>query len=556
MIQFKSISNLILTAILLLSSLCVNAFNLPSKIINGKEYYYYNVQPKETIYSIAHKLGTTKDEIVKHNPSAVDGIKAYDTLYFPKADAVVEATSFINHTVLKKETVYGISRQYGISVAQLIADNPAAKDGIKAGDTLRIAQFATVTKQPETNENTQPAVIESATEPAGTEPEAVIEESNPVPVSDETSQPETVAIETVQESDNTSTDDIIVDNSGKPTEVAIVLPFMLSHEKALKKDKQYTDFYRGFLMALNQLQEPSNIIVRVYDTADSISTLKDILAKDEMKDIDLIIAPEDDDHLEMIAAFAQEHKCHVLNLYNIKNTLHKTNEWVLQGNISQEDMYKSAINHIIHDYKGMTPVFLRNKEHLSDKIKFTTQLQVALDTACVRYKQVSYTDILDDTELKGLNDTSQYVFIPTSSAKKDLISYASALKRFKNNNPNRRIELFGYPEWITFKGSIKEKMHEINTTYYSRFDEFEDSEKFSFDAFKQEFGTEPVTSYPNQALLGYDTALYIINSVAKHGKFTPEYNYEGLQNSFDFIKLDGNAGYSNSSLYFISLGVE
>lgn len=99
-------------------------------------------------------------------------------------------------------------------------------------------------------------------------------------------------------------------------------------------------------------------------------------------------------------------------------------------------------------------------------------------------------------------------------------------------------------------------MHEINTTYYSRFDEFEDSEKFSFDAFKQEFGTEPVTSYPNQALLGYDTALYIINSVAKHGKFTPEYNYEGLQNSFDFIKLDGNAGYSNSSLYFISLGVE
>ena len=80
MIQFKSISNLILTAILLLSSLCVNAFNLPSKIINGKEYYYYNVQPKETIYSIAHKLGTTKDEIVKYNPSAVDGNKAYDTL--------------------------------------------------------------------------------------------------------------------------------------------------------------------------------------------------------------------------------------------------------------------------------------------------------------------------------------------------------------------------------------------------------------------------------------------------------------------------------------------
>ena len=554
MVQIKSISSLTLTAILLLSSLCANAFNLPSKTINGKEYYYYNVQPDETIYSIAKKLDTTKDEIVKYNPSAIDGIKPHDILYFPKTDAVVEATSFINHTVQKKETVYGISRQYGISVAQLIADNPAAKDGIKTGDTLRIAQFTT-TEQPKAYETaTQPETIETEPQPVVAATETVVEKA--APVMDEAAQPAIAVTETIEENNGSTIADIAYNNSGKPTEVAIVLPFMLCHEKALKQDKLYTDFYRGFLTALNQLQEPSNIVVRVYDTTDSISTLKDILAKDEMKDIDLIIAPEDDDHLEMIAAFAQEHKCHVLNLYNIKNTLHKENEWVLQGNINHDEMYKSAINHIIQNYQGMTPVFLRNKEHISDKIKFTTQLQVALDTANVKYKHLTYTDILDDTELRALDDTTQYVFIPTSSAKKDLISYASTLCRFKNSNPNRRIELFGYPEWITFKGSIKEKMHQIGTTYYSRFDEFEDSEKFSSDAFKQEFGIKPVSSYPNQALLGYDTAQYIIESVAKYGKFTPEYNYEGLQNSFDFMKLDSDAGYSNCSLYFISLGIE
>lgn len=549
MFQISQIRNLILPFLLMVSYTCASAFNLPTKTINGKEYYYYNVQAHETIYSIAHKLNTTKDEIIKYNPSAIDGIKNHDVLYFPKTETSISTqTNYINHTVKKKETIYGISRQYGITVDQLIADNPSAQDGIKQGDILNIVQ-STIPSEVNTD-NDQTTSDNAVLNIDDTQPH-ITQDANYDKKPDFVNGNNSTIL-----SEELSLDSAIIENPDGPTQVAIILPFMLNREKPLKQDRLYTDFYRGFLIALNQLQESSDITLRVYDTADSLSCVKDILSKDEMQDIDLIIAPEDDDQLDLIASFANEHKCHVLNLYNIKSQLHKTNEWVIQGNIPQEELYKTAINYIIDSYRESTPVFLRNKEHLSDKLKFTTQLKVALDTAKIDYLEIAYTDILDDDEMSKLNDTTSYVFIPTSAAKKDLVTYAVPLCRLKDKTPNRQLNIFGYPEWITYKGSITKRMAELGTTFYSRFKNSNETDEHFNNEFKQWFGNKSILSYPNQALLGYDTARFIIESVFTYGFFNPEHKYLGIQNSFDFITSDENAGFHNNSASFISLGLD
>ncbi len=43
-----------------------------------------------------------------------------------------------NHTVVAGETIYAISRQYGVSVDELFRLNPVAKDGIRAGEVIKI----------------------------------------------------------------------------------------------------------------------------------------------------------------------------------------------------------------------------------------------------------------------------------------------------------------------------------------------------------------------------------------------------------------------------------
>ncbi|HSI89562.1 MAG TPA: LysM peptidoglycan-binding domain-containing protein, partial [Adhaeribacter sp.] len=53
----------------------------------------------------------------------------------------------LTHTVVAKETLYGISRQYGVSVNDLLALNPEAKNGLQIGQVLKIPGKNTVTAE-------------------------------------------------------------------------------------------------------------------------------------------------------------------------------------------------------------------------------------------------------------------------------------------------------------------------------------------------------------------------------------------------------------------------
>ena len=104
-------------------SLSASVKDLPIKSIDGTSYYYYDVPQKETVYSLCHKLGISKEEIIKHNPSVADGLKYGTTLFFPVDDDSEHLTNkdvtdhngsrTITHKVEKGQTIYGISTKYG-----------------------------------------------------------------------------------------------------------------------------------------------------------------------------------------------------------------------------------------------------------------------------------------------------------------------------------------------------------------------------------------------------------------------------------------------------------
>ena len=70
-------------ALVMAASAAAQVTTLPVTKIDGKIYHYYKVEPKESIYSLQHKLKVSKDEIIRHNPSASEGLKAGMMLYFP-----------------------------------------------------------------------------------------------------------------------------------------------------------------------------------------------------------------------------------------------------------------------------------------------------------------------------------------------------------------------------------------------------------------------------------------------------------------------------------------
>jgi LysM repeat protein len=64
-------------------ALCAQVKGVPVVKLFEKEYYKYEVKPKETLYSLCKRFDVTEAELLSMNPSIVDGLKIGQTLMIP-----------------------------------------------------------------------------------------------------------------------------------------------------------------------------------------------------------------------------------------------------------------------------------------------------------------------------------------------------------------------------------------------------------------------------------------------------------------------------------------
>ena len=106
-------------------------------IISGIPYYIHLVKKGETAYSISKAYGVSAEELTKENPPAVYGVKEGQTLRIPvremtessappptTAKPLRDETKFIYHKLQPGETVYFLSKLYGVSENEIISCNP------------------------------------------------------------------------------------------------------------------------------------------------------------------------------------------------------------------------------------------------------------------------------------------------------------------------------------------------------------------------------------------------------------------------------------------------
>lgn len=97
--------------------------------IDGVKYRVHSVEKGETLYSLSKRYGVPIEEMVASNPALANGLKAGQKLKIPFDGSSVAKEEkrpkrkFSVHVVAKGETLYSISRRYSISVDALIADN-------------------------------------------------------------------------------------------------------------------------------------------------------------------------------------------------------------------------------------------------------------------------------------------------------------------------------------------------------------------------------------------------------------------------------------------------
>ena len=102
----------------------------------------YTVQKGDTLYSISLKYNTTPSDIINKNSLVTDVLSVGQTLIIPKD---VESTGINedvidtnNYVVQKGDSLYSISRRYGISIGEIKSVNNLTSDILTVGQILII----------------------------------------------------------------------------------------------------------------------------------------------------------------------------------------------------------------------------------------------------------------------------------------------------------------------------------------------------------------------------------------------------------------------------------
>ena len=119
----------------------------------------HTVKAGETVTSIAKQYNVTPFDIYALNPDAKKELKINAVLVIPKSKVVVSETSgdkklhsFKEHKVKRKETLYSLSKKYGVEQEDIKKHNPFLyANTLRKGDRIKIPVYKTV-KVEETKE--------------------------------------------------------------------------------------------------------------------------------------------------------------------------------------------------------------------------------------------------------------------------------------------------------------------------------------------------------------------------------------------------------------------
>ena len=290
-----------------------------SKLSN--KFLIHEVKSGDTLYSIARKYKISLQILEQDNPTIeLDKLAIGDQIKVRRTDrgyatvAEIEqelearnissessatkevanqevVADYEEHTVAVGETIYSLSRAYGVSEEELMSlNNLKGTSDLKAGMTIRIKprQEARVAEQERVEEPRRKERERGKQNDDGAKGESV-EELIDVQMGADSLQP----VDILEGDEKTSIAPIEVEftplSMHHTLKVALMLPFHINN----KVNPYFVDFYNGTLLAMEDLKaEGYDIELSVYDTYSSVDRIIDLVNYESgVLDAQLIIGP-------------------------------------------------------------------------------------------------------------------------------------------------------------------------------------------------------------------------------------------------------------------------
>ena len=555
----------------------------------NQSYIMHTIEKGQTLTSISSMYGVSIDDIVKLNPGSDTTIIEGKQLRIPRRPSNQQGGSF--HTIISGETLYRLSVNYKVSVRAIMDANPGlSATNFKAGQVIRIPASNEQTalqpeQQPQEQEIPQavrPAVREMHKVKSGetiysiarqygiTEEELLSANSDlkdarklkknsflAIPYHREDTPKQEVKEPTDKELFQANTE---VAKKLHAIKAAVILPF-LKDGNATTETKRMLEYYQGFLLAMDSLKGTgANIDLHTYNSGSTVDEMKTLLAKSEMKDMNIIFGPMHTEQIEPLANFAQENNIRLVIPFTSRDNTVYNNPQVYQVNTPQSYFYSEVYDHFARQFPNAHVIFIESREN--DKADFIKGFREDLQRRNVPSTTLSESEGYE--AMKGsLRKDKDNIFVPTSGSNTALIKSIPQLTLVVRDSILNvtqgidNIHLFGYPEWQTYTNDFLESFFELDTYFYSSFytNNLMDESKQFIAKFRRWYGKEMEDRYPKYGMLGFDTGFFFLKGMWLYGTAFDQNQSQLLarpiQTGFKYERVNNWGGFINKKVFFV-----
>ena len=550
----------------------------PSAVAPPKEKIH-EVVAGETKYSIAKKYGITVADLEKLNPEIKEslplGFKLKLTTIVHTPTPVVPAkptpasSSTSTHEVIAGETKYSIAKKYGISVDELVKQNPEIKDNLPLGFQLKINKGASTTPVvEEVKPHAKPIDLVEYTVKSGQTVYSLTHLFNlseasliglnsalkdgvkegmviKVPANSLFSKETTSSLKDLTKSIAAQ----------KKKQLVLFLPFnatkiqsdsLTSVSERLKKDKFLNltlDFYAGALMAIDSAKVLGmNVDIKIFDSEETKSSTNalSVISSPSFANTDVVIGPFYQVNVEKVAAALESKNIPVISPLSKDDGKAYKN---LYQSMPQNDAIKKAMFDYMRTKNGniiavIDPKKLAIKQYIQDYQKGVKIVGSAEKAGFVAdsIKKYFVKDRMNYVVL--VSEKTGTIFTVTNTMQAAMKDYQVQLVILEAN------ESLEYEE-IELKRLTKLKMAYPSTTRDTASDE---ASQFDI-AFKKKNKI-----FPNQyAVRGFDLTFDTLLRLSQNKSFDQSIAddaSEQIESKFDYAKkLSG--GYANNGIYIL-----
>lgn len=516
-----------------------HTLRIPRNTTGSQKETFHTIEAGETLYRLTVKYNVSAKAICDANPGlSAENFRIGQVIRIPAPDetpvvsdidnssktadvaseipAAVQSRCRDMHKVKRKETIYSISKEYGITEAELIEANPElkGKNKIKKGSFLCIPYPATTAN----TGNAKPQTIPTNNE---------------------------LFSENKKEAERIST-----------IKAAVILPF-LPDAASRSESARMVEYYEGFLMAVDSLKRSgTSIDLYTYNSGANVNSLNDILSKNEMKNMDIIFGPLQQQQIKPLADFAKKNDIRLVIPFTSKDNTVFRNPAIYQINTPQSYLYSEVYDHFVRQFPNANVIFIEANSKTKDKADFIKGLKDEL-----RNRSIPMATLDEDASVEALKSAlkagRENIFIPTSGSNLVLIKCLPQLTLLVRENPEFSIHMFGYPEWQTYTKDHLESFFELDTYFYSSFytnDLFPAAKNFTRN-YRRWYGKDMDERYPKYGMLGFDTGYFFLKGLARYGSELENnlqrMDFAPIQTGFKFQRVNNWGGFVNKKVFFV-----